>query len=190
MADGASQKKKDALPLGEGNVLDVAEDKKESDEITMSTGVILKVKRVPLGVIMRVSGRFTRPKPPTYYNEVTKQEIENPDHPDYKAALGEYNVQSANAVQSALVLFGIEVVHVPKGIPKVKDNEWVSMLELTDLTVLPDDKHWRKLNWVLSVAAVTDKDYLLIQEEVGSRSGVSEEKVKSTEEFPESEEGG
>lgn len=145
--------------------------------VTLSTGIKLKVTPLPPLTMMEALTIIPRPKPPVYYDERTKRNIENPDHPDYKDQVAKYEMDYAMGVMNAMILFGVEVLSAPKGTPAVDSNDWVEKLELSGLPTLPKSANWRKLAWIKTVAVANGKDSDLIMESVGRASGVREADV-------------
>jgi hypothetical protein len=156
----------------------------ESNEIKLSTGVILKAKQANPNVLIRIMTSVPRPKPPTYFDEMMGREMENIDHPDYKARVEAWEMEYNNGMLNALVGLGTELVSKPKNMPGPDDTDWIADYKILGLPVVPDSKAWRYITWVLFMAAVTDKDVGLIAEKVKGMSGVKEADVKSAETFP------
>jgi len=161
----------------------VKEAAEEDHLITLSTGVVLRGKAAPSLALVKVIAKRTRPKPPEEYSEALGRWIENAAHPDYLARVKSYEAETASDVLNVLILYGTEVVSVPKGFPDVKSNLWVEEVREIGLEVKPDNKSWRYLNWVMFKAAPDAEDTQKIQEMVGNLSGVSERAVQAAEEF-------
>lgn len=151
--------------------------------ITLSSGVILRAKAAPPLALVKVIGGFPRPKPPVYHNTQMGRDMENPDDPEYIERLKAHQMESSNAVLNALILLGTDLVEVPKKFPKPEDDEWLEEYIETGLPAKPDNKRWRYLNWVFFKAVQTNDDLVVIRDEVGRLSGVSEEAVQSAEAF-------
>ncbi len=162
-------------------------EKKESDVITLSSGVVLRVKQAPPLMLIKVMAAFPRPKPPVYRSEVMGRDVENPDDPDYLERLQAHKTESSTALLNALILLGTELVSVPKKFPKPEDNGWLEEFNELGLPARADNKSWRYLNWVMFKAVANEKDLEVIQKAVGRRSGVPETTVKSAETFSGSE---
>lgn len=165
------------------NIVVEAIEEKESDLITLSSGVVLRVKQAAPLVLIKVMAAFPRPKPPVYMNKTMGREVENPDDPDYLERLQAYKTESSNALLNALILLGTEFVSAPKKFPKPDDNMWLEEYAELGMGMKPENKAWRYLNWVTFKAVTSEKDLELIQKAVGRRSGVPESAVKSAETF-------
>ena len=160
----------------------------EKNEVTLSSGVVLRIKQAPPLTLIKVMAHFQRPKPPVYFNKTMGREVENPDDPDYLESVQAYKTQSSNAMLDALIILGTELVAVPKGFPKPEKDDWLEEYRLLGLPVLSENKIWRYLTWLTFKAITNEKDLDLIQKAVGRKSGVPESAVKSAENFSGSEE--
>lgn len=158
--------------------------KEENNLITLSTGVVLRGKAAPSLALVKTIAKHPRPKPPEQYSEALGRVIENAADPDYLARVKAYETESAHDILNVLILYGTEVVSVPKGFPTKDSNVWMEEVREVGLEVKPDNKSWRYLNWIMFKAAPTPEDTQKIQEVVGSLSGVSERTVQAAETFP------
>lgn len=163
----------------------VAEAVEEVTEnlIRLSTGVVLRGKAAPALALVKIASKFPRPKPPTYRNEKMGRDMENPDDPDYLERVQAYKTESASAMLNALILYGTELVSVPKGFPAPKDDSWLEEMAEVGMDMKPDSKSWRYLNWIMFKAAPLARDTQEIQKVVGSLSGVTESAAQTAEEF-------
>ena len=149
----------------------------ECDEVTLSTGVILKIKPVPKFFIFSVTSRITKPKPPFVFNESKGREEENPDDPDYHEALEKWANDVANAGNDVAILRGSEIKSIPEGIPGPNSEEWKNEMEVFGLPMI-DNPVARYLEWVKAIAAPLDRDINLLLGEIGRLTGVSEADVE------------
>lgn len=152
--------------------------------VTLSTGVVLKIKQVPPLAFIKVMAAFPRPKPPVVFIKAMGREMENPDDPAYLERLKAHNSESSDAIMNALILLGTTLVSVPKGFSTPDSNDWIEAYRALGLTPLPDNKSWRYVNWISFVAATDAQDLILIRDQVGRLSGIPEEAVQSAESFP------
>ena len=160
----------------------------DSDQITLSSGVVLRVKQAPPLTLIKVMAAFPRPKPPVYLNATMGREVENPDDPDYLERLQAHKTESSSALLNALILLGTELVSTPKKFSKPDENSWLEEYAELGIPSKPESKSWRYLNWVMFKAVANEKDLEVIQKAVGRRSGVPETAVKSAEAFSGSDE--
>lgn len=159
-------------------------DKGTQNEITLSTGVVLRAKKAKPMYLISVMTRFPRPKPPTYFVEAMGREMENPDDPDYLDRVAAYEQEKNAEVLNALLVLGTELVKTPKGMPKPEDDEWLDTVNALNMPSHPKNKAWRYLTWLKLVGTDDENDLVIIQEAVSRLSGIREDDVKATENFP------
>lgn len=88
----------------------------ESDNlIRLSTGVVLKGHPANSTTLIAVIASFPRPKPPIYHNDRMGRDMENPDDPDYISRVQAWQVEQGDALLTAFILLGTELVSKPKG---------------------------------------------------------------------------
>lgn len=154
-------------------------EEKKGDEgvVTLSNGVKLKVIGLKPLTMVEVLTMVKPPKVPVYFDERLRREVENPDDPDYKEAKVRHQMDYAAGLMNSMILFGTEIVFVPKGMQKPEDDAWIEDLELVGIQTLRESPRWRKLAWIKSVAIATGEDSNLVMEKVGGASGVREADV-------------
>lgn len=155
-----------------------------SNDIVLSTGVVLTAKQANPNVLIRVMTAVPRPKPPVYFDEMMGRDMENPDHPDYKERVKAWEMEYNNGLLNALVALGTELKSKPKGIPHPDDDAWLRDYRALGLPTVAESKAWRYMTWVLFIAAVTEDDTKAIMEKVKSLSGIKEADVQAAETFP------
>lgn len=155
----------------------------EEHTITLSTGVVLRGKTVPPLGYVTVAAAFPMPKPPMYKDPLLGRMVENPDDPDYLDRVKSTQMESSSAILNVMIVYGTEVVSVPKGFSKHTDKKWLDRFKLTGLPVFDDDD-WLYLTWMKFQAAITKEDLDAIKQVVGKLSGVPEKDVASAESFP------
>lgn len=173
--------------------VEVAEENKttEDNTFTLSSGVVLRGKQAPMKVIMSVMSRYERPPVPVVFDPGVGRNVENPTDPDYKKAVTLVDTKTTEAVMNVLVIFGTEIVSVPRGLGRPKDNGWLDKLEATGQEISEKDrenKHWRYLNWFSTTAAPEQEDMVLLMNHVGKLTGVSEGDVADAANFPKGDE--
>lgn len=164
----------------------IQEIEAEGDDhlIRLSTGVVLEAKQANPNQIIKVLSRFPAPEPPMYFNKDMGRWIENTADPDYALKMQAWKMQYANATNNVFISYGTKIHSKPKGMPGPEDDEWLQQLYALDQPVMADNKYWRYLNWVLTVAAPLDTDTQLIQRKVGRLSGVQEVDAQAASTFP------
>lgn len=169
----------------------------ESNEIVLSTGVILIAKPANPTMLIRAMTSHRRPEPPTYFNQAMGREIENPDDPDYISRVKAWEMEYSSALLNILIALGTELKSFPDGmegphpIKKRGSDEklptWIRDYQSLNFPIIPDSPQWRYVTWVMFKAAPTDGDIKLIQSKVQSLSGVKEANVRDAENFPASD---
>jgi hypothetical protein len=162
-----------------------------TEEITLSTGVVLKPKQIPPRTYIRVATQTPPPTPPRdHVPGKPNILIPNPDNEYYIKEFQQWEQEQAARLLYAMVLYGIEeIVKVPKGMEKHTGNKWIDKMRYTGSEVFPEDREWRKANWILEIAMETSDDFELISTGVGRLTGVAEEDVQLAAQFPEREDG-
>lgn len=180
------------------NVIEKLKVAGEADLIHLSTGVVLRGKKVSASLLIEVLTSVKRPKPPVYRNEKMGRMMENPDDPDYIEQVQAYKYEQAGVLQTVMILMGTEIASIPTGMegphPVKKEGrkqkaeeswpKWLGEYELLGLPMNPESEAWRYLTWAKFKAAVSDEDLRQIQEVVGRLSGIRESDTRAAEEFP------
>jgi hypothetical protein len=94
------------------------------DEVVLSTGVRVRLKPVSSSLVEDLKAVITDPPVPVFFNPDKEREEENPSDPAYLAKLDQNNIKRAEAVLSALIEFGVELLD---GLPE--DDKWLRKLE-------------------------------------------------------------
>lgn len=104
-------------------------------EATLSTGVVIRGKRVPDEILRRAfqRARTTEPKPPLWFNPSKGRQEPNESDPDYIAAKERHAIELGLYMENALIMYGIEVVSVPDGFPGPDSAEWAEEIALTGM---------------------------------------------------------
>ncbi len=149
------------------------------DTLTLSTGVVLKLKPVPQAIIRRVVAKIERPVVPVVHIEEKDRDEPNPDDPDYKEALGDWLTEQAFAAFKAVLLFGTEIESLPEGMVGPDSDDWTAIplyLEVVTEEELAD--HYRRyLAWIELYAARTETDVFNIARLPVQLAGISESEV-------------
>jgi hypothetical protein len=147
---------------------------KKFDEVTLSTGVVLGIKKIPrllIGELVKVP----RPTPPIVMIESIGREEENPADPEYINKVQQWETMVSMKMVDAFVLFGTNIKSVPDGFPDFLDSSISSKLKaLGIITISPEDKY---LAWIKFFACEQDEDIAAVIDSVGRLSGVSEKDV-------------
>lgn len=163
------------------SLLDIeAKEEQRNDLVTLSSGVTLKLKKIPILRVQEIMQRFRYPDPPKVYDKDKDRWYDNPDHPDYIARKEEIDSQRGLAVMDAVAALGTEVDSVPEGFQRPEDEEWIAELEFLQIPVVKDSKLARYYAWVKFVAIVDMEDMLKITEQFGVSLGASAAKIDTS----------
>jgi len=164
-------------------------EKEKEDTIVLSSGAVVRAKRVPDNLILALHRQYSAPKPPivTIEEEGRRpRREENPNDPDYVQAMETYQVEMAGRITDLIHLTGMEIISLPDTIKDFEeDDEWMEELEAVGINV-PLGKSSRRLLWIRYKIAPTSEDLNKISS-VYSRTvgGPEEGAVKVMEErFP------
>jgi hypothetical protein len=159
---------------------------KQTDRVTLSSGVILKFKKIPLLRINAIVDAFPYPPIPKYFNPEKGREEENPMSKVYLDMKTEIDVQRSLAIIDAVVATGTELEFKPDSMVAVESDDWIDELEVSHIPVRKESKYARYLAWVKFVAIRDMDDLGLIAREFGITLGISESRIAAAvqENFP------
>jgi len=163
------------------HVLELTEEQTEqSDEITLSTGVVLKFKKIPILRIQAVVEQFPYPDVPEVFNKDKGRMEKNPFSEEYKKLVEEADTKRGLAVIDTVLAVGTEVSSVPDDFEKTLDSEdWIEELAIGHIKVNAASKIARYHAWVKYVAIVDQSDVGKILEQFGLQLGTGEANVAS-----------
>ena len=151
---------------------------KHNGNVTLSTGVVLKVWSIN-PMLLDFSLRTNLPplpRPPKVFIEAKGREEENPDHPDYIRAVADYNSAKADLVNDLLMGLGTEIASVPEGFSRPKDKGWADDLEAVGVKV-PADGLKRYIYWAKFVAVRNAQDVIDTLNAITENIATPEDKV-------------
>lgn len=119
---------------------------------TSANGVVLKLKKVSRFVIVDMGRKIQMPKVPVIYIEDKDRTEENPNDPEYIAAVTEANYQRAMATITASLTLGTEIEKLPDGMVGPQDDEWFEIMRSLDIDVPKDNKRLRYAAWLKYIA--------------------------------------
>lgn len=130
--------------------------------VTLASGVQLRIKPVNPLLIQTAGRNIQEPDVPKVYLKDDDKWIPNYADPEYIKNMKKYAVDQQMAVIDVGYLMGTEVVHVPEGISKIEDDDWIDHLEflgIIDREQVTSNKHARYLAWLKYYAITTDEDF-------------------------------
>lgn len=105
----------------------VASGQGEEQEVTLSTGVRVRLHPVSSSLVEEMKAAIPMPPVPVVYIEAKDREEENPNDPRYIDAVDEVKSKRGDAVLDALLIFGVELID---GLPE--DKTWLKKLQLLE----------------------------------------------------------
>lgn len=157
-----------------------AEQVKQSGKdgtVTLSNGIVLKIKAVPPLLVYQAQLQLRKPKPPVTLNEDKGREEENPLDPDYLQDLDEY-VNALGLTQSNVIfLLGTKPLTIPEGYYGPKEDGWLEPLAFFKIDV-GEGENARYLSWLRYYALSSEEDITLVMSSISAFSGVKREAVE------------
>lgn len=142
----------------------------------LSSGVVLRHKRVPPMILARVDKKFPDPPIPMIHDEEKERNIPNPDDPDYLKALKQVSEDKGVALIDILIGMGTTVEYIPDNVQHPDDEEWVENLLFVGIEV-PYLKLGRYLAYVKYYAAEAVEDIQNLAKKGSAALGVTEAEV-------------
>lgn len=137
------------------------------DTVMLSSGVKVKLHRLPPLLQRTVEAQFPEPEPPMVEVKVhgKKEKQPNPDDPDYIKAREQWAKDRGQALMDLALIKGVEF-DMPD------DEDWIDELALVDVEV-GESKTARKLAYLRSVVIGSLDDLMEVTGRVLAMSGVS-----------------
>lgn len=152
----------------------VEEVPQEKDMITLSTGVVLKFKKIPILRVQAVVEQFPYPDVPEVYNKDKGKYEKNPFSEEYAKMCQQVDQRRGLAVIDTVLAVGTEVVFIPEGFSKPDDDKWIEELKVGHITFDKTSDVIRYHAWAKYVAIVDEEDVGKILEQFGLQLGTSE----------------
>ena len=105
----------------------IAQGQGDSAEVTLSTGVRVRLHPVSSSLVEEMKGAIKMPPVPKVWIEAKEREEENPNDPRYLDEVAEVERKRADAIFDALCTFGVELLD---GLPE--DGTWLRKLKLLE----------------------------------------------------------
>ena len=159
--------------------------KEVKNEVTLSSGYVVRSMPIPDGLFMKIYERFPEPKPPKIDRVdggKTFQE-ENRDDPEYQDAVSKNRMAIAEGMARVEALKGTEIISVPEGAFSFEDDkEWMEELESLSIPVpRTASRSARYIEWFLYRVAPRWEDRNLIQDLRMAVEHISEEEITQAE---------
>lgn len=171
------------------NILKALESMKDAArQVTLSNGIVLRIKTVPPGLVRRAVRRIPMPEVPLV--DLGNREEENPDDPDYQKAIAKCHTDRIQATFELWKALGTEVLTVPSGVWGPDDDGWVEELESVRdeggvplIEVQREPPATRYLEWLSLYAMADVGDATLVTAAQFARTGIIEPEVSEAIEF-------
>ena len=148
--------------------------------LTLSTGVVLRLKRPSAWALTEVQRQMAReaPKPPVVYNADKDREEPNESDPRYWEALAEHATRLTERLYEVVIATGTEIASLPDGFPGPDDPIWRENLEAVGIELPPPDrKRPSYIAWIKYVAAPVNEDWQALYAPLLRQIGTAEEDV-------------
>jgi hypothetical protein len=159
-------------------------------ELTLSNGIVLKLKNIPPLLINSVSNSIPEPEIPTVWIEDKEREEPNPNHPAYLAAKLKRDQELTLATINLILYAGTELKSVPKGVSGPDDDDWIPLAKMAGIRFDESNQIERYLAWLRSYALATLNDLEQAQSLPLKLAGITEEEVNAVADSFRSGEGG
>lgn len=157
------------------DVLNRIDERAETLEIdpnvwTSSSGVKFKLKRISMFLIKDITDQIPEPKTPTWFNEDKGRTEENPNDPDYKAAVDKITYKKSMTALEAICMLGTDIISLPPDMESPESDGWVEGLKELGIEV-PDRKRPRYLHWVKYTGVLSESEMAELCAQVVRLSG-------------------
>lgn len=148
-------------------------------EVTLSNGVVLKIKPMPPMLLTSVQNSIPEPAIPVVFLEDKGRDEPNPNHPEYIRAMNERAEALAMATSNLILYACTSAVSVPEGVFGPDDDGWVRLTEMAGIKFDKNDKIERYLAWLRSYAVATIDDMNKVQTLPLQLAGTMETEVEA-----------
>jgi hypothetical protein len=149
------------------------------DSVVLSTGVVIRIKKVPIQFFRMQINKIKKPHPPSIYIESQNRHEENPNDPDYIEAYEAYENGLFDKSINLLLGLGTDVESLPNGFYGPGDDRWIEELKMYDeeleIDSRPKPRYWL---WLQFWAAPSQEDLSGLLNAVRAKMGVTQEEVE------------
>lgn len=101
-----------------------------SKDVTLPSGVKVRLTSVPSMIVLAVSQSLPTPKVPIWHNPDKDRDEPNPIDPDYIEAVKRHGEQLGQLTTAAYLANGVKVLEVPEDKYPLDSDEWIERLEI------------------------------------------------------------
>lgn len=106
-----------------------------SKDVTLPSGVVVRLSAVPSMTILAVTQQLPEPKVPIWHNPDKDRDEPNPIDPEYLEAVKNRQAQMGQITTQAYLANGVKVVSIPEDKHDLDDDTWVEGLEIVGIPV-------------------------------------------------------
>ena len=165
------------------NTIQEPEVVKDDGFIHLSSGVVLKPRKINPLVFQQVASQFKDPAVPYIWDEKKQRKEYNPMHPDYIDEKKQVEAERSMATIDAVIALGtmLSPEHpAPQDVTPLESDDWIYDLEAAGLVFDINNQRMRYRTWVKFIACPEVKDIELITSKVLKYLGVVEENVAAS----------
>jgi len=148
----------------------------------LSNGATVKLTPPPTMAIQSFRQAHTKPRPPmvTITQDGRTWDEANPNDPSYKESVGDYNLESGEAMIRLMLWSSCEIQQLPRGVKLYEEDlDWADEIsELLGVEV-PTSPRLRKVAWLRYRIFAAPKDFEKMQDVLAQLSGTPEEAIKA-----------
>lgn len=151
---------------------------REPRQLTLSNGIVLEIRRIPAQMMRRAIQVVKRPVVPTVTVQGTEEE--NPDDPDYQAAIEAFHHRRMEVITEVLKTAGTKLVSVPDGMEGPDSDEWLEQARAIGLEPDVSSPLKRYREWLDLYALEAQSDTITLTALTMMRFGLLEQEVLET----------
>jgi hypothetical protein len=144
-----------------------------SDVFVCESGVKLKLRRVPRGIIGDILTKMSPPSVPMWRNPDKERDEPNPADPSYIRALNEFNTSQGEMIINTYMVFGCKVLEIPSDsdVDSIDGTEWAELAKMVAPVLdIPDSGLLRQVAW-LKYHVLVGNEYDLLYARIRDFSG-------------------
>lgn len=147
------------------------------DAVTLSSGIVIKLRNVPPFALQDIARQLVPPAPPIWHNEAKDRDEENPDDPDYQIELLAFKQHQLLTVSMVLLTMGTKFGSAPDDCEGPDGEEWLTLLKAAGMTIDPQTATERYIAWLRYYALASKEDIQAVMTPLLARTGVQEVEV-------------
>lgn len=130
----------------------------EKNLITLSNGIVLRMKPMPPLLLNAIANGIPEPDVPMLFVEEDNRHEANPNDPNYQKALNDRLTNISLRIIDATLSVGTELISVPDDLVKPEDDSWLNRAKLAGHAFDKESQEERYLAWLRFYAVETQAD--------------------------------